>query len=42
MPIRSAGGITGTLADVLNTVAVDHVAMHVADIAGAKHEGARW
>ena len=41
-PIRSAGGITGVLADVLNAVAVQHVAMHVADIAGAKHEGARW
>jgi len=41
-PIRSAGGITGVLADVLNAVAVQHVAMHVADIAGAKHDGQRW
>jgi len=41
-PIRSAGGITGVLADVLNAVAVQHVAAHVADIAGAKHDGQRW
>jgi Mycothiol maleylpyruvate isomerase N-terminal domain len=40
--VRSAGGITGVLADVIRAVAVDHVAMHVADITGAKHEGARW
>jgi hypothetical protein len=31
--IRSAGGITGTLADVLRAVAVEHVAGHVRDIA---------
>jgi hypothetical protein len=41
-PIRSAGGITGVLADVLNAVAVQHVTAHVADIAGAAHEGQRW
>ncbi|MDP9236104.1 MAG: maleylpyruvate isomerase N-terminal domain-containing protein [Chloroflexota bacterium] len=41
-PIRSAGGITGALADVIRAVAVDHVRGHVADITGAKHEGARW
>ena len=31
-PVRSAGGATGTLAEVLNYVAVRHVAMHVDDI----------
>jgi hypothetical protein len=41
-PIRSAGGITGVLAEVLNAVAIQHVAMHVADITGAAHEGQRW
>jgi hypothetical protein len=41
-PIRSAGGITGALADVIRAVAVDHVRGHVADITGAQHEGARW
>jgi uncharacterized damage-inducible protein DinB len=34
-PVRSAGGATGTLAEVLNYVAVQHVAMHVNDITGA-------
>ncbi len=32
--IRSAGGITGPLADVINAVAVLHVGGHVNDIAG--------
>ena len=32
--IRSAGGITGPLADVINAIAVLHVAGHVNDIAG--------
>lgn len=41
-PIRSAGGITGALADVLNAVAVQHVSMHVADIAGANWTGTRF
>jgi len=41
-PIRSAGGITGVLADVLNAVAVQHVAMHVADITSVTHDGQRW
>lgn len=34
-PVRSAGGATGTLAEVLDYVAVLHVAMHVDDITGA-------
>jgi hypothetical protein len=34
-PIRSAGGITGALASVLNAVAVQHVTAHVRDIAGS-------
>ena len=34
--IRSAGGITGTLADVVNAVAIEHVRGHVADIAGRR------
>jgi len=33
VPIRSAGGAQGPLAAVLNYVAVQHVAMHVNDIA---------
>lgn len=33
MPIRSAGGIAGPLADVLRWIAVDHVLGHVRDIA---------
>jgi hypothetical protein len=39
--IRSAGGMTGTLAAVLDMVAVQHVRMHVADITGAPWTGAR-
>ena len=35
-PIRSAGGISGSLADVMNAIAIEHVRVHVADIAGAK------
>jgi hypothetical protein len=34
-PIRSAGGITGPLASVINAVAVLHVLGHVSDIVGA-------
>jgi hypothetical protein len=34
VPIRSAGGRTGTLAQVLNEVAIQHVAGHTRDIAG--------
>jgi hypothetical protein len=34
-PVRSAGGATGTLAEVLNYVAVLHVATHVNDITNA-------
>lgn len=34
--IRSAGGITGTLADVVYAVAILHVKGHVDDIVGAK------
>ena len=34
-PVRSAGGAQGTLAEVLNYVAVMHVAVHVKDITGA-------
>ncbi len=34
-PVRSAGGLTGTLAQVLNMVAVLHVAGHVNDIVNA-------
>jgi hypothetical protein len=40
--IRSAGGITGTLADVINAVAIQHVQMHVADIAGSNWTGQRF
>ena len=35
VPIRSAGGITGALVDVINAVAVLHVEGHVNDIVGA-------
>ena len=41
-PIRSAGGITGSLAGVLNAVAVEHVLGHVADIVGEERSGWRW
>ena len=34
VPIRSAGGRTGTLAKVLNEVAIQHVVGHSKDIAG--------
>ncbi len=34
-PIRSAGGVTGALASVIQAVAVLHVRGHVSDIAGA-------
>jgi hypothetical protein len=33
-PVKSAGGARGTLAEVLNYVAVLHVAQHVQDITG--------
>jgi hypothetical protein len=33
--IRSAGGVTGPLAGVINAVAVLHVIAHTNDIAGA-------
>jgi len=33
-PIRSAGGVTGTLGDVLQAVAVQHILGHMRDIAG--------
>jgi DinB superfamily len=35
VPVKSAGGVQGSLAEVLNYVAVMHVAQHVNDIAGA-------
>ena len=35
-PIRSAGGISGTLSDVMNAIAIEHVRGHVADIVGTK------
>ncbi|MBI4570480.1 MAG: DinB family protein [Chloroflexi bacterium] len=41
-PIRSAGGITGALAGVINAVAVQHVHGHVADLCGAELTGQRW
>jgi hypothetical protein len=34
--IRSAGGITGSLADVVNAIAVLHVGGHINDIAGSQ------
>lgn len=40
--IRSAGGITGELAGVLQAVAVGHVQMHVADITGEEWTGLRF
>ncbi len=40
--IRSAGGITGELASVLQAVSVGHVAMHVADITGEVWTGPRF
>jgi hypothetical protein len=41
-PIRSAGGITGSLSGVLTAVAVEHVMMHVADITGEPWRHERW
>ena len=41
-PIRSAGGVTGALAGVLNAVAVQHVLAHAGDIAGAPLSAQRW
>ena len=41
-PIRSAGGVTGALAGVLQAVAVGHVQMHVADITGEEWSGPRF
>jgi hypothetical protein len=40
--IRSAGGITGQLAGVIQSVSVGHVAMHVADITGEEWTGPRF
>jgi hypothetical protein len=34
-PIRSAGGVTGPLADVLSMIAIAHVDQHARDIAGS-------
>jgi hypothetical protein len=41
-PIRSAGGITGQLASVIQAVSIGHVQMHVADITGAEWKGPRF
>lgn len=41
-PIRSAGGITGELAQVIQAVAIDHVMSHVSDITGEPWNGVRW
>ena len=40
-PIRSAGGVTGPLATVFRSVAVDHVLGHARDIAGPPSAGPR-
>ena len=40
--IRSAGGMTGELAGVIQAVAVGHVQMHVADITGEEWTGPRF
>ncbi len=40
--IRSAGGITGPLAGVLEAVSIGHVSMHVADITGEPYDGVRF
>lgn len=37
--IRSAGGITGPLADVINMIAVMHVGGHLDDIVGSQPQG---
>jgi len=34
-PIKSAGGITGQLADVVSMIAIAHVDQHARDIAGS-------
>lgn len=34
-PIRSAGGVTGPLSDVLSMIAIAHIDQHVRDISGA-------
>jgi hypothetical protein len=41
-PIRSSGGITGSLGGVLMAVAVEHVNGHVADITGEPYAARRW
>jgi hypothetical protein len=41
-PIRSTGGITGPLAGVIQSVALGHVSMHIADIAGKEWKGPRF
>ncbi|HXK34220.1 MAG TPA: DinB family protein [Dehalococcoidia bacterium] len=41
-PVRSAGGLTGTLSDVLKTLAAEHTGMHAADIAGEAWMGIRF
>ena len=38
-PIRSAGGVTGNLATVLRSVAIDHVRGHVRDLVNERGEG---
>jgi hypothetical protein len=40
--IRSAGGITGELAGVIQAVSIGHVSMHVADITGEEWTGPRF
>ncbi len=40
--IRSAGGITGELASVIQAVSIGHVSMHVADITGDQWTGMRF
>ncbi len=42
MPIRSTGGLTGPLAGVIQSVALGHVAMHIADIAGKEWADPRF
>lgn len=40
-PIRSAGGVTGGLASVIYSIAIDHVMSHVGDITGEPWRGGR-
>jgi hypothetical protein len=40
--IRSAGGITGPLTNVIYSVGIDHVMSHVGDITGEPWRGQRW